>query len=374
MMKNDMHVLVSGASFAGLSTAYWMNKAGYKVTVVEIANGLRRGGTAANVNGKAVDIVKRMGIFEQIRSNRLNLEVWEFKNAGDVTERALVLRNQGDPRSDNEFEIERNSLLDILFDTVENEVEFIFNNSIAALSETNDDIRVSFRNGPQRSFDLVFGCDGTHSAVRKIWFGPETEYARFLQQYSSITVVDKLLIKRNTAQVYNVPGKFVMLNAYKNNTDIIFGFASKTEIAYDYRNEEQQRTIVEEQFAGQGWRTAELLEEVRQSTNFYFDKSCQIRMPSWTRGRVALVGDSAWCASPASGMGGSLAISGAAALADALRDHNGNFELAFQDYNKNFRPFIEEVQAEALRVQSETLVPETEEAIRKRNTQTGAVF
>jgi 2-polyprenyl-6-methoxyphenol hydroxylase-like FAD-dependent oxidoreductase len=165
-----------------------------------------------------------------------------------------------------------------------------------------------------------------------------------------------------------------MLNAYKSKTDIVLCFASEKEIPYDYRDEARQRRLVNEQFAGQAWRTAELLDEVSKTKNFYFDKLCQIRMPSWTKGRVALVGDAAYCASPASGMGGSLAMDGPAAVADALQKRNGNFELAFRDYNETFRPFIEEVQAEAVRVGLEALVPRTEEAIRKRNTQQGDFF
>ena len=90
-------------------------------------------------------------------------------------------------------------------------------------------------------------------------------------------------------------------------------------------------------------------------------------MPSWTKGRVALVGDAAYCASPAAGMGGSLAVEGAAALADALEKHNGNFEWAFRDYNNNLHPFIEEVQAKAAYNVKEKFVLTTEEAICKRN-------
>jgi 2-polyprenyl-6-methoxyphenol hydroxylase-like FAD-dependent oxidoreductase len=175
------------------------------------------------------------------------------------------------------------------------------------------------------------------------------------------------LIKENTTQMYNVPGKAVMLNAY-NKTDIVLCFSYEKEIPYDYRDEKQQRNIISEQFTGQGWRTPELLEEVSQSKTFYFDKINQIKMPSWTKGRVALVGDAAYCASPAAGMGGSLAIIGAAALADAFQKHHGNFELAFQDYNESFRPFIEEVQANAVNT-LDVLIPKTEESIRKRNTQ-----
>jgi 2-polyprenyl-6-methoxyphenol hydroxylase-like FAD-dependent oxidoreductase len=373
-MYDPKRALISGASFAGLSTAYWMKRLGYQVTVVECASGLRKGGTAVDIRGSTVDIVTRMGLIGAIKADRLSAERMEFKNADDLTERTLVMRNAGEPPSDDEFEVERNVLLDILFDAVRDDVELVFDDSITALSETSDRVDVTFKKDARRSFDLVFGCDGLHSCVRKLWFGSEAEYTHFLQQYFSITIVDKLLIERNTLQMFNVPGKVVMLNAYKNKTDIIFGFVSDKEIPYDYRDEAQQRKAIVEQFRGEGWRTAELLREVEGSKSFYFDKLCQIRMPFWTKGRVALVGDAGYCASPAAGMGGSLAIDGASALADAMREHPHDFERAFRDYEEKLRPFIDEVQAEAVRTGLESLCPRTEEAIRARNAQTGSAF
>ncbi len=368
MKVSEKRVLVSGASLAGLSTAYWMNKLGYKVTVVEIANAPRIFGAAVDIRGNTVDIVKRMGIFDQLKLNRLHVEMVEFKNASDATEGSILL-NSGDAGPSDDIEIERDIFINILFNNLKNDVEFIFNNSVTALNETNDYMQVGFKNGPPQTFDLVFGCDGIHSAVRKIWFGHEAEYSHFLEAYFSITIVNKLLVKQKTMQMYNVPNKGIMLNAYKNKTDIIFCFNSEKEIPYDYRDTEQQREIILKQFANQGWRTAELLEEIQHSENFYFDKFCQIKMPSWTKGRVALVGDAGYCASPAAGMGASLSISGAAALADALQKHDGNFELAFQDYNENLRPFIEKIQAAAELNVRESFIPRTEEAIRKRNIQ-----
>jgi 2-polyprenyl-6-methoxyphenol hydroxylase-like FAD-dependent oxidoreductase len=370
---NGRKVLISGASFAGLSSAYWMNQLGYDVTVVEVAPAIRTGGTAVNIRGNTIDIVKRMGIFERIRANRLSLRRWEFKTEDDRTVRSLVVRPEGEPPPDDDYEIERDVLINILFDAVKDSCEIIFGDCIVGLSET-DRVDVNFRKQERRSFDLVLGCDGTHSGVRKIWFGEEAQYVHYLQQYFSITIVDKLLIERDTAQLFNVPGKVVMLNAYKNKTDIIFGFVAEKEIPYDYRDEAQQRGIIAEQFSGVGWRTAELLKEVESSKSFYFDKLCQIRMPSWSRGRVALVGDAAYCASPAAGTGGSLAIDGAAALGDSMRSALGDHALAFRNYDKNFRPFIDEVQADAVRVGLETLVPRTEEAIRERNSKTEAEF
>jgi 2-polyprenyl-6-methoxyphenol hydroxylase-like FAD-dependent oxidoreductase len=368
--SKEKSVLVSGASMAGLSTAYWMNRLGYQVTVVEIANEPRVNGAAVDFRGRTVDVVKRMGIFEALKATSLHVETVEFKNADDVTEGSISLTSEGEEQPNDDLEIERDKFVAVLIDLFKDDVEFIFNNSITALNEAGDAINVSFKNGPQRAFHLVFGCDGIHSGVRRIWFGPESEYSHFMGAYFSITIVNKLLVKQKTMQAYNVPDKGIMLNAYNNKTDVIFCFNSEKEIPYDYRDEEQQRKIILDQFAGESWRTGELLDEVLQSEKFYFDKFCQVKMPSWTKGRVALVGDAGYCASPAAGMGGSLSLEGAVAVADALQKHDGNFELAFADYNKGLRPFIEEVQATAELNVREHFIPRTEEQIQKRNTQT----
>jgi len=368
-----MKILVSGASFAGLSTAYWMRQMGHDVTIVEIGSALRTGGTAVNIREGTIEVVKRMGILDAIRADRLSLERWDLLGPDGVAERTLALRSPGDPPSEEEIEVERNVLLNLLFGLVR-DVEIVFGETITSMHETREGVHVTFAKGSPRSFDLVFGCDGIHSTVRKLWFGHEAEYVHFLEQYFSITIVDELLIERNTAQMFNTPGKLIMLNAYKDKTDIIFAFVSEKEIPYDHRDEARQRQIIIEKFAGHGWRAAELLEKVDASPSFYFDKLCQIRMPSWAKGRVALVGDAGYCPSPAAGMGGSIAIDGAAALADAMRESDGDFERAFRGYESRFRPFVERVQAEAARTGLETLVPRTEEAIRRRNTESGFQF
>jgi 2-polyprenyl-6-methoxyphenol hydroxylase-like FAD-dependent oxidoreductase len=169
--------------------------------------------------------------------------------------------------------------------------------------------------------------------------------------------------------MHNVPDKGIMLNAYNNKTDIIFCFYAENEIPYDYRDINGQREIMLKAFEGQGWRTAELLEEIKQADNFYFDKFCQIKMSAWTKGRVALVGDAAWCASPAAGMGASLAMIGAAALADNLEKFAGDHDLAFNAYSKDLHPYMQEVQTTAESNVKESFVLRTEEAIRNRNMQ-----
>ncbi len=361
-MEQNKTVLISGASFAGLTTAYWMNKMGYKVTIVEIGNHLKMGGTPVDIKNETVNIVKRMEIFEQIKAQRIGPEKWEFKNSDDVSEKTVLIEKQ----PDNEFEIERDILLNILFNLIKDDVNFIFNKSITSLNEKEDCIEVAFKDGSKNQFELVFGCDGIHSSVRRIWFGEESEYAHFLGQYFCIAIANRLLVEEGTYQMYAEPNKGLALYAYSNKTDIIFTFRPEKEIFYDYRDQEQMKQIVLDQIQGMNWRASEMRDELFNSKSFYFDKFCQIKMSSWTKGRVALVGDAGYCASPAAGMGGSLAIVGATALADAFEKSNGNFELAFDEYNRDLRPFIEEVQTGAVQM-LDKLLPKTQEEIDWRN-------
>ncbi|MBB6144362.1 2-polyprenyl-6-methoxyphenol hydroxylase-like FAD-dependent oxidoreductase [Silvibacterium bohemicum] len=363
-------VLISGASFAGLAAAWWMNKLGYSVTVVEIAKGLRKGGTPVNIRDGVIDVVRSMNLLERIKSESLPLRPMTFL---DVHGSPLPLAlSQAEEAPEEEYEIERDVLLDMLFGEVSDHVEFVFADSISGLEETTDEVAVTFASGRQRSFSLVLGCDGTHSAVRRLCFGEESSFLIFLQCYFSLTIVHKLLIEEDTSQMLNVAGKAIMLNAYNGKTDIAFCFSSDKEIDYDRRNTDGQKRMIRENFEdgafGAGsWRTRELLDEMSRCEDFYFDKLSQVRMSSWSKGRIALVGDAGYCPSPAAGMGGSVAILGAAALADALGKHQGDFNAAFQAYDKSFRPIVEAIQTQAVEFGLEMFLPRTEEAIQKRN-------
>lgn len=361
-MGKHKSVLISGASFAGLTAAYWMNEMGYKVTVVEIGSFLKMGGTPVDIKDQTVDIVKRMGLFEQIKARRLALERWEFKNADDVTLRTVELRPPGGEMTDDEFEIERDVLLRMQYNLVKDDVVFVFNNSITGLQEEIDFIEVSFKDGSSNRYDLVVGCDGLHSIVRKLWFGESAQYVNFLGQYFSIAIINKYLIPESTLQLYAEPNKGLMLNAYNNKTDIVFMFRTEEELAYDYRDQEHHKQIIGSQFDGMGWRAPELREELLNAGSFYFDKFCQVKMPSWSKGRVVLAGDAGYCASPGAGMGGSLAIIGATVLCDAIRKNDMNFELAFEEYERVLRPFIDQVQSDAVEM-LDKLLPRTQEEI-----------
>jgi 2-polyprenyl-6-methoxyphenol hydroxylase-like FAD-dependent oxidoreductase len=345
-----------------------MHRLGYRVTLVEVAGGLRKGGTPVDIRERVMDVVRRMGLLEQITAESLPPRPTQFIGTDG---RPLIQEARQEDTKDREpeWEIERDALLDMLFDRVKDDVEFLFNDSIARVEEAREAVRVTFASGRHGSFALLFGCDGTHSNVRKICFGEESLFLLFMRNYFSLTIVDQLLIPENTAQMFSVAGKTVMVNAYHGKTDIAFSFSCAEEVSYDRRDRERQKEMILEHLAGAGWRTDELLEQMRTSDNFYFDKLCQVRMPGWTRGRVALVGDAGYCPSPAAGMGGSMALLGAAVLADAFQKYPGDFARAFQEYDKSLRPIVEEIQTHAIEFGLKMFLPASEEEIDQRNSQ-----
>lgn len=337
-------VLVSGASFAGLATAFWLDRLGYKVTVVEVTAGLRRGGTPVDIEGPSIDVLVRMGLMDAVRARALPPRNLEFKGEDDRTLGAMPAQPE---KARERYEIHRDDLLDILFVAVAGRVKIVFGRSVVELENGADYALVTFDDGARQQFALVFGCDGNRSKTRRLAFG-DADFAHSLGCYFVIKVVpDTGMLPANTTQICSVPGRTALLNGYDDRTDVALAFRSEGRIAYGHRDRVQQRRMMHERFATFGWKTPAMLAHLDADDDFYFDEVNQIRMPSWSTGRVALVGDAGYCVSPVAGMGGSMALIGAAGLGDALARHGSDHASAFRAYHEALRPFVDEVQERA---------------------------
>ncbi|MFE9687997.1 FAD-dependent monooxygenase [Streptomyces sp. NPDC006285] len=361
-----MHILVSGAGVAGLSLGRVLGMRGHRVTIVERADRLRGNGSPIDVRGDAIRIAEKMGILPAVRDARIRMTEQVHFVDENGTAIGRLPSDIGD--SSDDIEIAREDLSRILADALPDIVDLRLSESVNSIADHDDRVDVVFASGTSESFDLVLGADGMHSAVRRLVFGPEQDWIRHLGLY--VAIIDMPGEAEAEAErinpMYSYPGHLAGIARFKDKAIGLLMFASDP-IAYDYRDIEAQKKILFDRFAGcRSWKVQTILDAVRADPNIYFDSVSQIHMPTWHRGRVALVGDAAHCASPLAGRGTSLALTGAQFLAEELERADGDHVLAFSRYEDRQRPYVAFAQG-TVEGGGALLVPPTQEAIAARN-------
>lgn len=333
-----MRVLISGASVAGPVLAYWLSRYGMDVTVVERSPVLRKtGGHAIDLFRPAMEISERMGVLPQIEAHATGTRVLRAHRLWAARPARIDYLKLERAMSDRHVEIMRDDLSEIYYDAGRYDVDFRFGNQIAAIA---DDGTVSFTHGPSERFDIVVGADGLHSGVRQLVFGevPET----FLGGYLSVVSVPKALARDGEMTGYFEPDRVAMVYTADHLDDAraVFIFRPPQPIDYDHRAVERQKDQLRNAFTGVSAEVDRWLEEVERTPTFYFDAITQLELPTWSRGRVTLVGDAGYCPGPAVGGSTSLAVYGAYVLAGELARSGGDHTAAFAASERTMMPSV----------------------------------
>ena len=350
-----MRVLISGAGIAGPTLAYWLAHYGLEPTVVERAPRLRTGGYVIDFWGLGFDIADRMGLLPEIRRKgymvrEVRIVDRNGKRTAGFPAEAFARLAQG-----RYVSLPRGDLAASIFGEIEGNVKTIFNNSIAQIEQTADGVHVVFETGPAGDFDLVVGADGLHSQVRKIVFGPQSRFERYLgYQVAAFEARgyrprDELVYVMYT-EVGQQIGRFAMTG---DRTMFLFIFADQDTAVSAVGNIQAQKALLRKRFGKSGWECPRILDALDAADELYFDRVSQVRMGtqdgSWTRGRVTLVGDAAFCVSLLAGQGSALAMVAAYILAGELHRAGGDYATAFAQYQNRFAPFVLKKQQVALR-------------------------
>ena len=343
-----MKVLISGAGPAGLTAAYWLKRYGFNPTIVERAPSLLVGGYKIDVRGAALQVISQMGIHDAVVAARTDMQGAQLVDKeGNVLERM-----SGDDfghRVGGDLEIVRGTLCQILRDHL-GEVEILFGDTIQGITQSSDSAQVQFTKNGVREFDCVIGADGLHSNVRRIAFGEESRFLRDLGLYLCVYSVPNYLKLDRMEIQYSEIGRIAAIWSSRGdaNAKACFGFSAQS-LHIGLHDRVQQQQALKTVYEGIGWEVPRLLEMMPMATDWYFDQAAQIDMPRWSQGRIVLVGDAAYCASPMSGQGTSLALIGAYVLAGELAATSGDCLRAFAEYENAMRPFVEANQALGLR-------------------------
>lgn len=347
-MNLNMRVLISGAGIAGLTVAYWLKRYGFVPTIVERAPVLSTGGYKIDVRGPAVHVLRRMGIYDAVVARSTDMQGASLVDKNGAIINTLSGNAFGN-RAGDDAEILRGALCQILMEQIP-DVEIIFGDSIQKIYESSHELQINFQKNNSRAFDLVIGADGSHSNVRRLVFGEENKFARDMGIYSCVfSVPNYLNLDRWEMQYSDLDKMATVWNSRGESTiRASFGFTSSAKIDLD--NIAQQQHILSKIYKEVNWEVPKLLRLMPDSPDLYFDVATQIYMDHWSQGRVVLLGDAAYCASPMSGQGTSLALIGAHVLAGELAAASGAYQTAFSSYEHALRPFVKVNQKLGVRV------------------------
>lgn len=352
--------LIVGAGIAGLCAALRLHRSGWEVLVVDKAPSNRTGGTWISFRGVGYQAAERLGILPRLIEAQLP---WEDIHMLDTTGRLRVVWRAATQLALNDeptLHIPRGKIADILLDALGGEVKVEYGTTVSSITQDASGAEVVLTNGVRERFDLVIGADGVNSVVRQLVFGPETKFRTDFGDLLALYNVKRNPVDTGVEHVMSGVGRMLAISRLGDSFSVLFLWKSKdlrSDLATDLN------TAVRRRFEDLGWAVPALLREVENVPSAYYGPVSQIKMDTWSQGRVVLVGDAAWCTGFYAGYGASLAVGGANLLGEVLERHPGNLGAALREWEAEFRPIALKIQEQARRGRESFFLPPTEFAL-----------
>ncbi|WP_405492723.1 FAD-dependent oxidoreductase [Nocardia sp. NBC_00511] len=356
-----MRILISGAGIAGPVLAYWLTRQGFSVTVVEREPAPRKtGGHAVDLFRPAMDISEKMGVLPRIEAHATGTSRLTLCPEGTLRPARADLARIFGATSDRHAEIMRDDLSEIYYDVTRADVEYLFGDSITELSP---DGAVRFAHAAPREFDLVVGADGLHSTVRRLIFGDESRHTAYIGAYLGVLTLPDTAVDDGELRIHVGVGRTAgIYNARAGAARALLLFRSARELDCHHHDTARQKELLRTAFDGMDTEVDGWLQALDRTPAFYFDSITQVRMDTWSRGRVTLVGDAGYSPGPAVGGSTTLSVVGAYVLAGELARAGGDPERAFPAYERAMAAHVLVSRAMALRA-AKTLIPTSRLAV-----------
>lgn len=375
----QLKVLISGAGIAGNSLAFWLSRLGHDVLVIERFPDLRATGLQVDLRGHGIDVIKRMGLESELQAKLAPEQGFEVVNSAG-TRQGFFPANKSSSTSSrpgvqnftSDYEIMRGDLCRLLYDAaVKVGARCEFSTSIDSFEDQADAVQVKFADGRTRRFDLIVGADGQSSSTRKKLFGSavaDAAYHPFKDTHMAYFTIPQPIQPGEDyiATMYIAPGRRgIMTRRHSpHEIQVYIGCSGakspRLEAARRAGDVEEQKAAWGEMFKGAGWKSDEIMQALvaNESDNFYVEAPALVKLASWSRGRVALVGDAAWCPTATTGVGTTCGVVGAYVLASEIAKHcslgghpnvstdpkEDSLRRALQAYEAKFQPYMAQVQ------------------------------
>ncbi|MGH3917978.1 MAG: FAD-dependent monooxygenase [Pseudonocardiaceae bacterium] len=342
-----MKAVICGAGIAGLSLAQRLTTIGWDVVVIEKSPGPRSQGYMMDFFGLGYEAAQAMGVLPRMQELSYRVEEVRYVDGSGRRRAGLNYARFEQAVNGQLLSIMRPDLELALREQVVDKVDLRYGRGIAHIENSTDGVHVTLTDGTVLGADLLVGADGIHSTVRRMVFGDEEQFLRYLGYHTAAYIFDD-------PEIYDYAHNRFCLTDTTERQMGFYGLRDGRVAAFavhrtpDPTLPEDTQLAVREAYSSIGWVVPQALAKCPTSSELYYDQVAQIEIPQWSRGRVTLLGDACQAVSLLAGQGAALAIAGAYVLGERLASAD-SIEAALARYQELWQPVITEKQMIARR-------------------------
>ncbi|MEC3917692.1 FAD-dependent oxidoreductase [Nocardia sp. CDC160] len=342
--RSGRRALVVGAGIAGLAAALRLHQQGWDVVIVERASTRRSSGYLLNLHGPGYDAAERLGLVPALTRRDIGFFTSILVHADGREKLRIPAAVTEAAVGDRALSLFRGDLESALYDAVAEFADIRFGTTPQAIVQTPGEVTVTLSDGTRLQGDLLVGADGVHSRVRELVFGIESDYfvdlGHMVGAFPLHTVPEH--ISEGFGTTFIGPGRTAaVMNLGPQRSSAFFTYRCPDPNAELSLGAQPALT---QAFGDLGGGVAEALHQLDPATA-YFDTVGQIVTDRWSRDRVVLLGDAAWCVTVFAGYGAALALDGADRLGSALAAHEEDIPAALAAWEASLRPEVRKRQA-----------------------------
>ncbi len=315
-MASRPHVAIIGGGIGGLFAANALMGRGLRVAVYEQASALGEIGAGVFVTPNAVRHLARVGLGPAVEKwgARVGRDSYYFRHDGTPIAPVQVSDAAGWNAT---FGMHRADFVDFLAANLPGGIVHTGHRAVGF--EQNDHVaRVKFANGATAEAPVVVAADGIHSALRAYVFPPSQPIFHGTISYRGLVARERLPNwPMDRWQMWAGPSKHFLVFPVRHGTLVNYvGFVPTDEEMKESWSASGDPAVLRREFEGWDPRIGKVLQKVDQTFRWaLYDRE---PLPTWTNGRLTLLGDAAHPMLPHLGQGANQSIEDGMALATIL--------------------------------------------------------